>query len=381
MPEYLSPGVYVEELPPARRSIQGVATSTTAFVGPTRSAPTGGASTVLTSVVEYEREYGDGAEMQLADGTGVPNYMWHAARAFFENGGQRLHVAVATRAAEFAAALVRLEHVPEISLVAAPGATFAYQRGYGDDADAIIQALLAHAERTGRFAVVDAGDAQSLTDVRAMRRSFDSAFGALYYPWVRIADPASGRDLLLPPSGFVAGIYARVDTARGVHTAAAGEVVAAAGLDVDVSQRDQEILNPEGINCLRTFPDRGVVLWGNRTLSSRSEWKYVNLRRYLLYLERSIFHGTQWAVFEPNGEPLWDALRQTIDDFLLNEWKIGGLLGNKPEEAFFVKCDRTTMTQDDIDNGRLICLVGVAPLRPAEFVIFRIGQWTRDRTP
>jgi len=139
------------------------------------------------------------------------------------------------------------------------------------------------------------------------------------------------------------------------------------------------VLNPEGINCFRFFAGRGYRLWGARTASSDPEWKYVNLRRYVTYLERSIDKGTRWAVFEPNGDALWATVRRTIEDFLLNEWQRGALLGGKPEEAFFVRCDRSTMTQNDLDSGRLVCQIGVAPLRPAEFVIFRIGQWTADR--
>jgi len=147
----------------------------------------------------------------------------------------------------------------------------------------------------------------------------------------------------------------------------------------DINFHQQELLNPLGVNCLRFFAGRGYRVWGARTASSDPEWKYVNVRRYFNYLEASIDRGTQWAVFEPNGPQLWANVRRTIEDFLLNEWMSGALLGDKPEKAYFVRCDRSTMTQNDLDNGRLICLIGVAPLRPAEFVIFRIGQWTADR--
>ena len=149
--------------------------------------------------------------------------------------------------------------------------------------------------------------------------------------------------------------------------------------EANINQGRQDVLNPEGINALRFFPGRGNRVWGARTMSSDPEWKYVNLRRYFAYLEHSIDKGTQFAVFEPNGDALWANVRRTIEDFLLNEWQSGALLGDKPEKAYFVRCDRSTMTQNDLDNGRLICLIGVAPLRPAEFVIFRIGQWTADR--
>jgi phage tail sheath protein FI len=220
----------------------------------------------------------------------------------------------------------------------------------------------------------------SVTDVRALRSRFDSSYAALYYPWVRVLDPITRGEINLPPSGFVAGIYARNDVQRGVWKAPADEVVnLAVGLEQSLSSSELDLLNAEGVNCFRFFEGRGFRLWGARTASSDPEWKYVNLRRYSAYLEHSIDQGTQWVVFEPNGDTLWNNVRRTIEDFLLNEWQAGALMGDKPEQAFFVKCDRSTMTQSDIDNGRLICLIGVAPLRPAEFVIFRIGQWTADR--
>jgi uncharacterized protein len=278
--------------------------------------------------------------------------------------------------------LRQLEDLEDISIVAAPGSTYQYEgTGYGPQSRAIVRQLIRHAERMRyRIAVVDSGDNQSIGQVRAMRAQLDSTHAALYYPWVRVLDPLSQREIYAPPSGFVAGIYARNDVNRAVYKAPANEVVnLALGFERFLNKSQQEVLNPEGINCFRFFEGRGMRLWGARTISSDPEWKYVNLRRYFAYLERSIDKGTQWAVFEPNGEQLWANVRRTIEDFLLNEWQNGALLGDKPEKAYFVKCDRSTMSQNDLDNGRLICLVGVAPLRPAEFVIFRIGQWTADR--
>jgi phage tail sheath protein FI len=241
--------------------------------------------------------------------------------------------------------------------------------------------LISHCERMRyRIAVLDSGDGQRISQVRALRARIDSKHAALYYPWVMVLDPISQDELALPPSGFVAGIYARNDRLRAVYKAPANETVALAlRFETMLNRAQQEVLNPEGVNCFRFFEGRGNRLWGARTISSDPEWKYVNLRRYFAYLERSIDVGTQWAVFEPNGELLWANVRRTISDFLLNEFQMGALLGDKPEKAFFVKCDRSTMTQNDLDNGRLVCLIGVAPLRPAEFVIFRIGQWTADR--
>jgi phage tail sheath protein FI len=276
--------------------------------------------------------------------------------------------------------LVSFEDLEDISIVATPGATANYSQNTSE-ATAIINALIAHAERMRyRIAVIDSGDNQSISEVRAMRAKIDSKYAAFYYPWIRVLDPVTNTEINLPPSGFVAGIYARNDIQRAVYKAPANEVVGLAiGFEKMLNRAQQEVLNPEGINCFRFFEGRGYRLWGARTTSSDPEWKYVNLRRYFAYLERSIDKGTQWAVFEPNGSMLWDNVRRTIEDFLFNEFQMGALLGDKPDKAYFVRCDRSTMTQNDLDNGRLVCLVGVAPLRPAEFVIFRIGQWTADR--
>ena len=281
----------------------------------------------------------------------------------------------------FKTGLKSFEDIEDISIVAAPGSTYGYRDTYHDDAAAIINLLISHAERMRyRIAVLDSGDGQTIAEVRALRAQVDSKYAALYYPWIRILDPVTRREISVPPSGAVAGIYARNDINRAVYKAPANEVVnTALGFELLLNKSQQEVLNPEGINCFRFFEGRGYRLWGARTISSDPEWKYVNLRRYFAYLERSIDRGTQWAVFEPNGELLWANVRRTIEDFLLNEWQNGALLGDKPEKAFFVRCDRSTMTQNDLDNGRLVCLIGVAPLRPAEFVIFRIGQWTADR--
>jgi phage tail sheath protein FI len=280
----------------------------------------------------------------------------------------------------FKTGLKQFEDVEDISIVAAPGCTadFANEK---DEINAIVGLLINHAESMRyRIAVLDSPPDLSIADVREVRAKLDSKYAAFYYPWVTVLDPITRAELNLPPSGFVSGIYARNDIQRAVYKAPANEVVnLAIGFEQILNKAQQEVLNPEGINCFRFFEGRGFRLWGARTISSDPEWKYVNLRRYFAYLERSIDKGTQWAVFEPNGEALWANVRRTIEDFLLNEWQMGALLGEKPEKAYFVRCDRSTMTQNDLDNGRLVCLIGVAPLRPAEFVIFRIGQWTGDR--
>lgn len=273
-----------------------------------------------------------------------------------------------------------LETISDISIIAAPGSTFGYSNGYRSNANQIIRHLISHCENMRyRIAVLDAPEQQTLGQIRAFRGQIDSSHAALYYPWVTIFDPLTRQELRLPPSGFVTGIYARNDVDKGVHKAPANEVVRQAiGFEKMLNKAQQDVLNPEGINCFRWFQGRGYRLWGARTISSDPEWKYVNLRRYFAYLERSIELGTQWVVFENNGTALWANVRRTIEDFLYNEFKSGRLLGETPETSYFVRCDRSTMTQNDLDNGRLICLIGVAPLRPAEFVIFRIGQWTAD---
>src|ERR1019366_5058644 len=198
-------------------------------------------------------------------------------------------------------------------------------------------------------------------------RQLDSTYAALYYPWVTLLDPVTRAEINLPPSGFVCGIYARNDITRAVYKAPANEVVnLAIGFEALLNTAQKDVLNPLGVNYFRPFEGRGFRLWDARTIASGPEWKYVNLRRYIAYLEHSIDKGTRWAVFEPNGDQLWANVRRTVSDFLLNEWQTGALLGDKPEKAYFVRCDRSTMTQDDLDYGRLVCLIGVAPLRQAD---------------
>ena len=282
----------------------------------------------------------------------------------------------------YAAALRALAQIDDISIVAAPGESM-YPEHQGIQA-----ALINHCERRRayRIAVLDTKRDIIISEAQAERSRIDSTYAALYYPWVIVNNPLARpgddsvpKEIALPPSGFVCGIYVRTDVNRGVFKAPANEIVRGAlRYDTDVNFAQQEVLNPLGVNCLRFFPGRGNRVWGARTVTSDPEWKYVNVRRYFNYLERSIDVGTQWAVFEPNGERLWANIRETISSFLVSEWRSGALLGSSPKEAFFVRCDRSTMDQNDLDNGRLICLIGVAVVKPAEFVIFRIGQKTAD---
>lgn len=286
-------------------------------------------------------------------------------------------------ATEPATGLEALGEVDDIAIVATPDIA----RFDEDNAKTAVDNLIGHCEQLRyRMAIVDPRAESSISEVREFRSKFDTKYAALYYPWLEIVDPDAPADpgsptpkLLLPPSGFVAGIYARSDIERGVHKAPANEVVLGiTRFEKNVTYDQQSVLNPEGINALRFFEGRSNRVWGARTMSSDPEWKYVNVRRLFIFLEHSIDKSTQWAVFEPNNERLWASIRQTIEDFLLVTWRTGALMGTKPAEAYFVRVDRTTMTQNDLDNGRLICLIGVAPTYPAEFVIFRIGQFTAD---
>ena len=283
-----------------------------------------------------------------------------------------------------ATGLAALAEVDDIAIVAAPDAATLASSA---EVDLATQYLIAHAENARyRIAVVDGPPESSMNEIREFRGKFDSKYAALYHPWIVTLDPleraaqgAPPRKLPLPPSGFVCGIYARTDIERGVHKAPANEIVRGlTEFEININKARQDVLNPEGINALRFFPGRGSRVWGARTMSSDPEWKYVNVRRLFIYLEHSIDKATQWAVFEPNNERLWANIRRSVEDFLLVQWRNGALLGEKPEKAYFVRCDRTTMTQNDLDNGRMICLIGVSPTKPAEFVIFRIGQWTGD---
>lgn len=258
-----------------------------------------------------------------------------------------------------------------VSIMAVPGVT-----------DANVQlTLVAHCENlASRFAVLDVPqDAKKVQDVINHREIVDSTYAAMYHPWLQIFDPLDKKNIMVPPSGSVIGIYARSDNSRGVHKAPANEVVrGCTGLDCQFNKGEQDILNPKGVNLIRSFPGQGIRVWGARTTSSDGSWKYINVRRLFIYIEESIKANTNWAVFEPNDEVLWVRVQRTISVFLNNMWREGSLAGSSPDEAFFVNIGRDTMSQDDIDNGRLICVIGVAPVKPAEFVIFRITQKTNS---
>jgi phage tail sheath protein FI len=274
-----------------------------------------------------------------------------------------------------------LEAIDEITMVSAPDLMSAYQRGAVDleTVKAVQLAMIAHCELMGdRMAILDPPPGlspQQVKDWRVDLAGYDSKYATLYYPWVKVFDPASGSNQYVPPSGHMGGVWARNDTSRGVHKAPANEVVRGAiAVEAQLTKLEQELLNPLGVNCIRSFPGRGIRVWGARTLSSDPAWRYLNVRRLFNYLEESILNGTQWVVFEPNDDALWARIRRTISAFLVNEWRAGALFGLTPDEAFYVKCDRDTNPAESIDAGQVICEIGVAPVKPAEFVIFRLAQ-------
>lgn len=374
MPDYSYPGVYVEEIS-VPREIAGVATSTTAFVGFTPMGPLN-QPTKIGSVLQYEAAFGT---ISLAQP------LSSSVRDFFLNGGREA-VIVRAGASGRAEALIgkakaktglhALADAEEhIGLLVVPDAAYLSEK----DAAAVTNAAASFAEEHGIFHIADIPRAVASKGhdaaVQWSKTLAQSRNMAIYYPWVGGPKKA---DKARPPSGVAAGIYARIDQTRGVWKAPAGEDAVAMGVTTvaqAVTAADVETLKAAGINAVRKIAGSGIVLWGARTLAAsaaESDWKYVNIRRFVLFLERSIEDGLQWTVFEPNGETLWAAIRLEVSAFLHTAWRAGALQGATPKDAYFVRCDATTMTQDDIDNGRLIVLIGVAPVKPAEFVVIRI---------
>jgi phage tail sheath protein FI len=245
---------------------------------------------------------------------------------------------------------------------------------------AVQTAMIGHCERMGdRVAIIDAPPNMTPQEIKKWRMEtagYDSSYAALYYPWIQVMDPATNKPIYIPPCGHIAGVWARNDSTRGVHKAPANEVVQGAiGLGYQMTKGEQDTLNPNGVNCIRTFPGRGIRVWGARTLSSNPSWRYINVRRLFNYVEKSIENGTQWVVFEPNDRKLWARVRRDVSAFLKMVWRDGALFGSSPDEAFYVKCDDELNPPESRDLGRLIIEIGMSPVKPAEFVIFRISQW------
>lgn len=470
MPQYLSPGVYVEEVPSAVQTIAGVGTSTAGFIGivpntltvpvsssvmvgeaigkgdgtktvfdldkyPVNTAAgtfqmrvadvpvtatlanidasrvsrvTFGSAPVANAVItgDYVAEYmtqtfqpAPAGEVRLCTNFGEfkkffgdfstdvgQRNLAHAVYGFFNNGGTRCYVVRAAADTGIAAALDKFAAIDEIAIVAAPGLT----------TDAIRSAIVTHGKQTtqDRFAILDSAEMVETggnLDLTLLDPSNsanvlpdNSDYAAFYFPWIQVFDPATkiqnpvGEGLIyVPPSGHVAGIYARVDTNRGVHKAPANEpVFGALGLKYNLSKAQQDGLNPQGVNCIRDL-NGNIRVWGARTIggNANGEWKYVNVRRLFLFLRESIDEGTQWVVFEPNDPSLWAKITRNVTAFLTNVWRSGALFGNTPQQAFYVKCNAETNPPEVRDAGQVVTEIGVAIVKPAEFVIFRLSQW------
>ena len=369
MPEYLSPGVFIEEVSFRSKTIEGVTTSTPAFVGVATSGPTDEAQ-LVESFADFEKHYGK---------SGLDSYLAHAVRLFFANEGKRAYIArvaatINTTPSErqVMAAIQLLDDIDGFSLLAIPDITTL----------SVIDFAINYCERRGDcFYIADLPRSVNTTTQaqQAMQSLTDkSSFAAAYYPWLQIHDPVSRTQIAIPPSGAIAGVYARMDEARGVWKTPAGtdaSLRAVTGLVDSISQQEQGLLSPTGLNVLRDNVASDPVVWGASTLARRDlEYRYVPVRRTAIFIEQSILKGTQWAVFEPNNDTLWSQLRDSVSDFLNALFRQGAFAGSKPDAAYFVKCDRQTTTRSDINNGIVNIELGFAPLRPAEFVVLSIKQ-------
>ncbi|MFB7056452.1 phage tail sheath family protein [Streptomyces vinaceus] len=275
-----------------------------------------------------------------------------------------------------------LEAIDEVTVVAVPDLMACLQRGLldHDGVKAVQLAMIAHCELMGdRVAVLDtppALNAQEVQNWRVNETGFDSKYAALYWPWLNVLDPVTGKPAPMPPSGHVAGVWARNDDTRGVHKAPANEVVRGAlSLELSLTRKEHDQLNPLGVNCIRAFPGQGIRIWGARTMSSDPEWRYLNVRRLFNFVEKSILSGTSWVVFEPNDPKLWDSVKRTITMFLRGVWREGALFGRTPDDAFYVKCDEENNPAEAREQGILTVEIGISAVKPAEFIVFRISQF------
>ncbi len=394
MPTYLAPDIYIEEVSLGIRPIQAVGTSVPGFVG---TAPQAEARVNELVAINNWSQFAKTFVAEDSRSTALS----HAVYGFFLNGGGRCYVVNVGQNQPIAGdgrgrvGLDLLEQIDEIAIVAAPG--------YTDPLS--YSAIMAHCEKLkDRMGILDTPesvpDIQQLTQVatasvlatkekedapktadRAGLRppQSDGGYAAFYFPWLVTRDPLSPNDLVtVPPSGHMAGIWARSDSHRGVHKAPANETVRGAlDLTYHLTREEQGELNRHGVNCIRFFANEGFRVWGARTLASPSSpWRYLNVRRLVMMIEEAIAESTRWIVFEPNDRPLWKAIRRDISAFLTGLWRDGALMGRTPAEAFFVKCDEETNPPENIDNGIVVTLIGLAPVKPAEFIVFRISQYT-----
>jgi uncharacterized protein len=350
MLESHAPGVYIEEFHLPSHPIQGVPTATTGFVAVTGRGPLLGP---ITTFADFEHV----ATPNL--GINLPL----AVRGYFQNGGQRCFISQIAASDPLESGLSALDS-QAISLVCCP-----------DDPTIphAAAALAAHCEkRKDRICILQSS--QPIVPIPAHQPPVNSTFTAYFYPWIAVASLDGSTTIMIPPAGHVAGIYAQTDSTRGVWIAPANiSLAGVTALSQILTAPESEELNSRGIDLIRSFPATGIRVWGARTTTSEdSDYKYIPVRRLMIFLEQSIYQGIQWAVFEPNGPALWAAVTSSIQNFLLSLWQSGALQGSTQQGAYFVRCDPATMTQNDIDNGRLIVVVGVAAIRPAEFVLIQI---------
>ena len=399
MPEYLTPDIYIEETTGGVKPIEGVGTRTAAFIG---VAPNPEARLHEAHAVNNWTQFAKDYSMENATSTPLAQ----AVYGFFQNGGSRCYIVNVGPKKELVGdgrtrkGIETLEEVDEVAIVAAPG--FADPASY--------DTLLTHCEKLqDRVCILDApenganfnidklkefgttgtakpkktgegaaaGDAAAPPSGGLKPRESEGGYGAFYFPWLVVRDPMNSKELVnCPPSGHIAGIYARNDAMRGVHKAPANETVRGAlDLTYKVTRAEQGQLNQEGVNCIRMFSTQGIRVWGARTVANKSsEWRYLNVRRLFNQIEESIAEGTRWVIFEPNDFSLWKQIKRDVSAFLTLLWRQGALVGKTPEEAFFVQCDEETNPPNVIDSGMVVTVIGVAPVKPAEFVIFRIGQ-------
>jgi hypothetical protein len=406
MAQYLSPGVYVEEVPSAVKPIAGVGTSTAGFIGifpdtidlpaPLRGQPgqfttvtvtpaTAGEVKLITNWSEFVRNFGDLVGAEQASGTPATTpvaindgyrRLAHAVYGFFNNGGTRCFVLRIASDVALGNALQVFAAIDEIAIVAIPGVI----------SEASQEAVIDHCESLqDRFAVLDgAPNPTDFTKAQIQGATKDSTYAAIYFPWIKVFDPSEklmhpdgDGTIFVPPSGHIVGVYARVDTERGVHKAPGNEVIRGA-LDVQhrLTKSHQDGLNPPGVNVIRAF-NGNIKIWGGRTMGgdANADFKYISTRRLFNFLRESIDEGTQWVVFEPNDPALWARITRNVVAFLTNVWRAGALFGTTPQEAFYVKCDAETNPPELRELGQVVTEIGVAIVKPAEFVIFRISQW------
>ena len=359
------------------RPIESVGTAIAAFVGVAPEGPVN-TPTRLRTWTEYAQTFG---------GLLVTSYLADAVHGYFVNGGAAAYVVRIGHDGDYGLALSKLEAIDDVTMLCAPDLMRADQ---GDEVAletvrSVQLALIAHCERMrDRLAILDPPprlSPQRVVEWREATAAYDSAYATLYYPWIRVPDSSGDRHRSVPPSGHVAGIWARTDQTRGVHAAPANQVIhAAVALDVTVTAPQQEELNRRSISTIRSFPGQGIRVWGARTLSSQAEFRYVSVRRLLNYLEKSIAKGTRWVVSEPNDDELRARVTRDVTAFLHIEWRRGALSGRTPDEAFFVRCDHETNPEDAAAAGRFMCEVGVAPVKPGEFVIFSVIHYADGTT-